>query len=150
MAIDKAKARARKKRYLEREKISKYGPEAAGKDMRGKHGNHARGSANGRWNNGALVTSHGYVARRVNHDHPRAWGPPGSAHRYAYEHILVAMERLGRPLKGDEVIHHINGNTTDNRWENLRVLTRSEHARDHVSHPQTRDELGRFTTSKRT
>ena len=36
---DPVKARERKRRFLERQKVAKYGPDAVGKDMRGRHGN---------------------------------------------------------------------------------------------------------------
>lgn len=143
MSTSVAAVRAKARRYRERKKVEKYGPEAAGKDMRGRHGNHARGPGNGRWNEGRIITKHGYVAVRVGHDHPHAWGPPGSNHKYAYEHIIVAVGYLGRPLTDNETIHHLNGNRTDNRWENLEVLSRSEHAKHH-DRVRGRDQLGRF------
>ena len=80
---------------------------------------------------------------RVPKNHPHAWGPPGSDHLYAYEHIVVAVGYLGRPLREDEIVHHINGDRTDNRWENLDVQTRSDHAKYHAEE-RGRDELGRF------
>lgn len=39
--------------------------------------------------------------------------------------------RLKRSLAKDEVVHHKNGNKTDNRPENLEVMTRAQHMRLH-------------------
>lgn len=49
---------------------------------------------------------------------------------YRYRRIVESL--IGRKLHPDEVIHHINGIRTDNRIENLRILTRSEHSRLHM------------------
>lgn len=139
---DPIKRRAADRRRRERAKIRKYGPGAAGVDMRGKHGNHARGARNARWRGGRFITSHGYVAVRVPADHPHAWG----AHpviKYAYEHILVMEQILGRALADDELVHHGPLGKTVNTPENLTVQTRSAHAKHH-SDERGRDELGRF------
>lgn len=47
------------------------------------------------------------------------------------QHILVAEKKIGRPLKKNEVVHHINQNRKDNRPENLEVMTNSEHSKLH-------------------
>jgi hypothetical protein len=52
--------------------------------------------------------------------------------RWRLEHIVVAERKIGRPLTDEEVVHHRNGNKTDNRPENLSVMTRAEHARFHA------------------
>jgi hypothetical protein len=48
-------------------------------------------------------------------------------------HRIVMEEFLGRELTSDEVVHHINKDTRDNRIDNLEIATRSAHAFCHVS-----------------
>lgn len=47
------------------------------------------------------------------------------------EHIKVMEEHIGRKLKDDEVVHHINGKRSDNRIANLQLMKHSEHSRLH-------------------
>lgn len=49
----------------------------------------------------------------------------------SHEHRQVAARTIGRALTADDIVHHVNGSPTDNRPENLRVVTRAEHIAIH-------------------
>jgi hypothetical protein len=46
-------------------------------------------------------------------------------------HRHMMEQKLGRKLGFNEVVHHINGDKHDNRIENLEVLSRAEHMKQH-------------------
>lgn len=52
---------------------------------------------------------------------------------YVMEHRYVVEQNLGRLLNDDEVVHHKNEIRSDNRLENLQVMTDSEHKSHHAN-----------------
>jgi hypothetical protein len=101
----------------------KMSPEAVAK-RRGRHA----GSKNGRWKGGKTIKE-GYVM-------VYAPGHPSAVHNHVYEHRLVMEKSLGRLLRSDEHVHHINGDKQDNRLENLLLMDAIEHLQHHA-HPES-------------
>ena len=69
----------------------------------------------------------GYIGQ-LNPNHPFC-----NKRGYVYIHRLVMEKKLGRYLKPSEVVHHINGNKTDNRPKNLELFnTTADHTKLHT------------------
>lgn len=51
-------------------------------------------------------------------------------HRYLVHRRLVE-NKIGRKLKNNEVVHHIDGNKLNNNINNLKLMTRKEHIEIH-------------------
>lgn len=80
------------------------------------------GARNNNWRGGRSKATNGYILVRVGVGHPMA-----DVRGYVYEHRLVASNKMGRILLRSELVHHINGDKTDNRPENLEVLKSVTH-----------------------
>lgn len=78
------------------------------------------------WKGGRNVRKSGYVEIRIP-------GHPNTNKRgYIYEHQYVMEQHIGRYLLPGEVIHHIDGNKSNNDISNLMLLTNSEHIKLHA------------------
>lgn len=92
------------------------------------HGHHRRGLSpekHGQWNGGRIIAGEGYYMV-LSKSHPRS-----NRDGYVYEHILVIEKHLGRSITAEEAVHHINGIKTNNRIENLELMSKSKHTRHH-------------------
>lgn len=87
------------------------------------------GSKNPRWRGGRIKTSGGRTLIYMP-THPNANCCGGT---HILEYRLIAEQITGRPLLDNEIVHHKNGDATDNRLENLEVLTQSDHVKKHFS-----------------
>ena len=66
-------------------------------------------------------------------------GSPGSKRmeflfdgKWVAKSRIVMEQKLGRTVRMNEVVHHINEDTTDDRLENLQAMMNSEHVSYHA------------------
>ena len=73
----------------------------------------------GSWKGGRVVNGAGYVSVLVSRNSPYA--RMRNSGNYVPEHRLVMAKSFGRVLHRSESVHHINGDNSDNRLENLQL-----------------------------
>jgi hypothetical protein len=87
-----------------------------------------RGAGNPKWRGGRTSDSRGRsIVYAPGHPDARLFGGT-----HIYEYRLIAAEKIGRPLAANEIVHHINGDHSDNRPGNLSVMTQGDHFRLHI------------------
>lgn len=94
-----------------------------------KRGGFQEGGPNSqRWKGGRSVRRDGYVLIQVSPVHPFAcMGTRRSktGWKQIFEHRLKMAEKLGRPLRSKEQVHHVDGDPTNNEIENLQLMSSS-------------------------
>jgi len=71
--------------------------------------------------------------------------PYADGRKEMHVHDMVMELHLGRRLLPTECVHHINGVKTDNRLENLEVMSHAEHSRRHAMEAnRARNSRGRY------
>lgn len=84
------------------------------------------GNKNPKWRGGSFREKDGRtLIYTPNHPFPNHSG------LYVYRYRLVVEKHLKRYLEPGELVHHINGDCTDDRLKNLVVTNKSDHARFH-------------------
>ncbi len=71
------------------------------------------------------TTKEGYIQ----HYNPKS--PDARDNGYSPVHRDVARKKLGRNIKSNEVVHHIDGNKLNNKKSNLVVVTKTKHYKIH-------------------
>ncbi len=96
--------------------------------LQGNHQYGLKGNKNSSFTGEIKISRYGYVLMYMP-DHTRA-----NHAGYVFEHILVMENSIDRPLKYyghkskyNEVCHHIDRDKTNNRLENLQLMTELEH-----------------------
>jgi hypothetical protein len=69
---------------------------------------------------GTRINTNGYVEYTVGPNKGRS------------VHDVMMEERIGRRLREDEIVHHVDEDKQHNDWDNLALMTRVAHARLHA------------------
>jgi len=96
---------------------------------------YSKGKEHWNWKGGKMKSIYGYNLIYCP-EHPYAKS------NYVFEHRLVIECEIGRFLKPEEIVHHINKIKTDNRIKNLMLLpNKKEHAKIHYQQQKERKNI---------
>jgi len=105
------------------------------------------GEKSNNWKGGRSIDAHGYIRILIDADspyYPMAHKAKNRRRtRDITEHRLIMAQYLGRCLYPWEVVHHINGNKTDNRIENLRLMSSVTEHMPSMNHERFLEQLKR-------
>ena len=88
-------------------------------------GHQFKGYLNINWNNGQYITLRGQVfLKRPQHQNADKRG-------YIRRSIYNMSKYLNRPIKNNELVHHKDGNPTNDDIDNLVIISRQTHASLH-------------------
>lgn len=103
------------KRKISKSKKGKKLSETTKRKMSESHAN-VKSENNPRWKGGRVKIAEGYILiHKPEHPNSRKGG-------YILEHRYLMEQKIGRYLKREEIVHHINGILDDNGIENLLLL----------------------------
>ena len=96
-------------------------------------GHQMRGKNNSHWNGGICNAKKWYK---------RIWMPnhPNAHNNYVYIHRWIMEQFLGRYLKNNETVHHIDGDIHNNEISNLMLFSNNG---EHMKYERTVDTSGR-------
>ena len=95
------------------------------------------GESHPSWKGGRIPDGHGYIKiKKPNH-------PLSNKEGYILEHRFVAAEQWGIEAVRGMVVHHKDGNRSNNAIENLESMLKTKHMRLHIKKPNSTVRLPR-------
>lgn len=102
------------------------------------------GENNPKWRGGRSVRKDGRAVVYAP-GHPNSSIHGGT---HILEYRLIMSKHLGRVLLETELVHHKNGDPSDNRIENLEIMTLHEHNVEHIKTRTRCPKTGRLVSEK--
>lgn len=98
------------------------------------------GDTHSQWKGGISKDANGYIKLNINLIEPK-YHCMCDKSGWVLEHRYVMAKSIQRPLTRKDIIHHLDGDVSNNSLDNLELTTRAEHMRTHKSWLKMRPEL---------